>query len=333
MTPSGFESVEGLISRPSKLHLIYLLLLSGLLAILATDGRGRAKRLIRLSSAGVFLIAVATISVNMATQLDTRFDWQAATESQVCETHDGVEYCAFDLYEPWIQRWQQTVEAVDAILPVALTRVVQRPSNVQVDEPGVLDEPGLIITTTEWDRTGAVPSQQFNLALLAAHSSVGLPLTKQTRQFTDAEIDAMVDENPDYPGDLREQLQNDPGFPDACSAFGQARAVVAVWLAASALDGGDEALAAEVAGERVRRIFWIPIQEINGNAPTLIEGMDAQLAFQLLGLPVEEVVGTLNDRWSDVIDPTTSSTELADWFGLTRLAGPDVDGPSTQPCL
>ena len=117
----------------------------------------------------------------MTGQLPTRFDWQAASQSQVCEVHDGIEYCAFNLYEPWIQSWQQTVEAVDAILPVDLTRVVQRPSNTQFDASGALEEPGLIISATEWDRAGALPFQRFNLALLAAHSSVGLPLSKQTR--------------------------------------------------------------------------------------------------------------------------------------------------------
>lgn len=332
MIPSNFESVEGLISRPSELHLIYLLLLGGLMASLSTRAPGLGNRLAKLSSAGVISIAVVAVSINMAGELPIRFDWQAAAESQVCETHDGVEYCAFNLYEPWIQRWQHTVEAVDAILPVALSRVVQRPSNTWIDEPGALEEPGLIISITEWDRDGTLPSQEFNLALLAAHSSVGLPLTKQSREWTDAEIDAMVQDNPDYPGDLRAQLESEPGSPRFCSAFRQARAVVAVWLAATALERGEAALASQLADGPIRRIFWIPIDAINGSAPTLIEGVDAQLALQLLGLPTANVVDLLNDRWVEVIDPTTRSTELAGWFGLTRMSAPDTGAQTDEPC-
>lgn len=229
--------------------------------------------------------------------------------------------------------WVRQVDNSDATIPVALSRVVQRPSNTQIDQPGALEGPGLIVSTTEWDREGALPSQQYNLALLAAHSSVGLPLTKQTREWTEAEIDEIVEQNPDYSGDLRAQLEDEPGFPDFCFAFGQARAVVAVWLAASALERGEEALAAVVASDPIRRIFWIPIEAVNGSAPTLIEGIDAQLAYQLLALPTHETTDVLEARWVEVIDPTTSSSKLAGWFGLTRLAGPDVDRSSTQPCL
>jgi len=333
MVPSNFESVEGLISRPSEIHLIYLLLLGGLLASLSTRAPGRGKRLVKLSSAGVFSVAVVAISINMAGELLTRFDWQAAAESQVCEIHNGVEYCAFNLYERWIQRWQQTVEAVDAIIPVALSRVVQRPSNTQIDEPGALEELGLIVSTTEWDRGAALPSQEFNLALLAAHSSVGLPLTKQTGEWTEAEIEAMLEDNPDYPGDLRSQLESEPGSPRFCSAFGQARAVVAVWLAATALERGEAALASQLAdAPPTRHIFWIPIDATNGTTPTLIEGVDAQLALQLLGLPATNVIDLLNDRWVEVIDPTTTSAELAGWFGLTRMSGPDVGAQTDEPC-
>ncbi|HUP15609.1 MAG TPA: hypothetical protein VM848_06120 [Acidimicrobiia bacterium] len=126
---------------------------------------------------------------------------------------------------------------------------------------------------SEWDRAGALSSQQFNLALLAAHSSVGLPLTKQTREWTEAEIDEIEEQNPDYPGDLRAQLESEPASPRFCSAFGQARAVVAVWLPASALERGEEALASQLGDAPTRRIFWIPIDAINGSTPTLIEGV------------------------------------------------------------
>ncbi|MCI0545363.1 MAG: hypothetical protein L0Z49_13125, partial [Actinobacteria bacterium] len=108
MIPSNFQSVEDLISRPSVLHLVYLLLLGGLLVGLGVPGRSRGGRLIRLSAAGVFTLAVVAVSINMNQQLPTRFDWQAAADSQACEVNDGIEYCAFSAYQPWIQRWQET---------------------------------------------------------------------------------------------------------------------------------------------------------------------------------------------------------------------------------
>jgi hypothetical protein len=331
IVPSSFEPTEGLISRPSTLHLVYLVGLGVLLAAWATPSRGK-RRLALWSATALLVVGVTGISIRMADVLPARFDWQAAAQSQVCESHSDIESCAFGMYEPWIHDWEETIDAVDRILPVQIDKVIQRPSNIQFDEPGTLEEPGLIVVGTEWDRAGALPSQRFNLALLAAHSSVGLPLTKQTRQWTEEEISQAIAENPDYPGDLRSDLENEPGFPDFCSAFGQARAVVAVWAAAASLDHGDEALASYVTGETIRRIFWIPIDEINGNAPTFIEGIDAALAYQLLGLPTDQVVATLKQRWAEVVDPATTSTDLAGWFGLARLPEPTVGNSETQPC-
>ena len=77
ITPSSFEPVEDLISRPSALHLVYLVLLGVLLAGLAIPGRQRS-RLILTSATGAFLIAIAAISIGMGGELPIRFDWQAA---------------------------------------------------------------------------------------------------------------------------------------------------------------------------------------------------------------------------------------------------------------
>ncbi|MGA7281923.1 MAG: hypothetical protein WBZ40_09075 [Acidimicrobiia bacterium] len=330
IVPSSFEQTEGLISRPSTLHLVYLIGLGVLLAAWATPSKGK-RRVTLWSSTALLAVGVWGVSVGMADQLPPRFDWLTAAQTQRCETHNDVEYCAFDMYQPWIDAWAHTVDAVDRVLPVSLDRVIQRPSNIQFEEPGALEQPGMTVVGTEWDRDGALPSQRFNLALLAAHSSVGLPLTKQTREWTEAEIDQIVADNPDYPGDLRSQLENEPAFPDFCSAHGQARAVVAVWLAAVSLDRGDEALAGEVAGEIIRRSFWIPLDQV-GDAPTLIEGIDAELAYQLLDLPTDQVVTTLADRWGEVVDPNTTSTELAGWFGLTRPPEPTTGSSATPPC-
>jgi hypothetical protein len=56
--------------------------------------------------------------------------------------------------------------------------------------------------------------------------------------LTDAEIVSIVAQNPGYPGDLREQLVNDPAHEQLCSGVGQGRSVAAVWLAGTATADG-----------------------------------------------------------------------------------------------
>ncbi len=316
MIPSAFSPIEDLAARPLELHLIYLLGLGVLLGSFAfrLEGTRRARR---LGLAGSFVVAVVAISLILPPEPRFGFDWPEAAASQTCVTEDGVEYCAFGFYADWIPRWQETVAAVDALIPVRIEKVMQRPHNIGLDEPEVLEAPGLVLTSTHWDRQGATPYHRFELALGAARSAVGLPTTPQTREWTEEEIESILAQNPNYEGDLRAQLELEPLYPRSCSSIGQARAVVAVWMAASALKGGDDALRASLGENPARTTFRIGFDGFH-NPATTIGRQDAELALELLDLHTAKVRDTLTSRWPEVTNPGTTSPELASWFRLSN---------------
>lgn len=175
----------------------------------------------------------------------------------------------------------------------------------------------------QWDRQGVVPQYGFGLAYVAAHSSLGLPTRPESRLYTEEEIESLIEQNRGYHGDLRTQFEGDES-PKACSAIGQARSVVAVWLAAAAIDKGVDALDRAL-NARFPANEFIPGLGSLHRWPTSIGRPDADLASQLLAVPIDKVRGVLTSRWGEVVDPVTTSAELASWFGLTAPSYPAPD--------
>lgn len=333
MVPSAWWPIETLRDRPSVLHLAYLVVFTLTLVILSLRLGSRA-RWLKLGTVSSLLLVVALGLVRLP-KIDPDFDrfwaWKNGAAEQFCSTADGVEYCAFEFYEDWIPRWQATVAAVDQFFPVSIVKVMQRPHNNGFDEQGVLEAPGLVLNPTHWDRQGAVSYQRFGLGLLAAQSAVGLPTTLTVRRYTAAEIESIVRNNPDYPGDLRAQYEDQPATPSSCSAVGQARSVVAVWLAGAALDDGKESLDLAL-GASTRDPYFVASHMGNRHRdPIVIGGSDALLARQLLEMPASDVRAELQARWEKVIDPATTTGDLASWFGLTPPQQMDL-GFVVEPC-
>lgn len=327
MTPSAFSPIEELAFRPSLPHLGYVLVLALLLATFALP-MGRPGSLIRLTMAGAFAAAVIAVSLSLPADGRSRFDWAEAAANQVCVEADSIEYCAFGFYEDWIPRWQHAVDAVDALAPVSVHTVLQRPPNISWDEPGTLEQDGLILANTSWDREWAVPHFRLALALRAALSSVGLPTAPELRPYTGAEIESIVAQNPGYPGDLRAQLEAEQPIPKHCSAFDQARAVLAVWLAGAALENGKQGLEEILRDQPPTGSLWM---NDTHDWPVLISVSDARIAQTLLSLPVPQVRQELQERWDSVTDPATTSSDLASWFGLPAPEQQDP-GYFVEPC-
>jgi hypothetical protein len=109
------------------------------------------------------------------------------------------------------------------------------------------------------------------------------------------------------------------GFQEACDAGGQGRSIVPLWTAAASVDGGIQLLLrlAQSTGP-IRSIDGIPL----GNA---VLGADAAaVALALTERSREEVIDVFVARYDELVDPTTTTSEVARWFGV---ASPDV-GPS-----
>jgi hypothetical protein len=324
MMPSAFAPIEDLALRPSVLHLGYLAVLALALGTLALEIRGRG-RLAPLAVCGLFAVAVVVVSFNLSSEPTIRFDWPEAAANQVCSTVDEIEYCAFEFYADWIPRWQETVASVNDLAPVSIDTVIQRPPNHGWDDNSGIPASGFVVLTSlEWDRVDGLPTQGFRLAIDVAQSAVGLPSTPEIRSFTPEEIESIVEQNPGYPGDLRAQLEEEGSYPKACSAIGQARAVVTVWLAGTALVDGASFLEA-----RMKELHPSAISLTwpdRAHEPSVMIGRpDAELAAELLALPVAEVHSELLSRWPEVMDPATTSADLASWFGLSAPVYPELD--------
>lgn len=327
MTPSAFAPVENLAERPSVLHLVYLIVLTLTMGALAVPTGGVAQ-LMSLTAGVAVAAGIVVVSLALPSEPRPLFDWRGAAANQTCESIDGIEYCAFELYADWIPRWEATLEGVHALAPVSAHRVMQRPHNIGFDEPSVVTADGLILASTHWDRDDAVPYFSLDLALRAAQSAVGLPTTRQLRPYTEAEIESIVEQNPGYPGDLRAQLEAEGEHEAECSALGQARSVVSFWLAGAGVDKGLEGWQ-QVLSERP----WTSTFSFNNvhRYGTLLGVDDARLALRLLELPTADVHEKLLARWDQVIDPSTSSADLASWFGLTIPPAQEQDF-HVEPC-
>lgn len=324
MTPSSFSPPDIIVQRPAVLHVVYLVVLALVLAYL-TQERRSAGRIGQAVVAVILLVAVASLSFSLPAHSLT-VSWPEAADAQVCEVEDGIEYCALKYHDGWNPRWHATVAAVNELAPVQLERVIQRPHNIGFDpDPSLDDRSGLALTTLEWDRPGAMPEQEFSLALIAAQTTVGLPALPQVRPLTEAEIDSIVSQNPDYPGDLREQLESEPVSEQVCSGVGQARSVVAVWLAASATTDGtamlDWLLDRRPDAETLSFAYVDP-HHIEG---VTIGRSDAELSRELLDLQQADVLATIEDRWDEVLDPATTPAELGSWLGLAAHEQVELD--------
>lgn len=268
--------------RPDGWHLAYLLALVVLACAVALL---RHRRLVS-TVAGTLAIALAVVAVTAQTHAYPNVhtvEMQARYASLVgdeCEQHNGVEFCALPGYRHWIPLWTQSVDPVVAVLPAAvrgrLPRVVQTVNGFQPD--------GTVYTVTDWGRHSGAADSRARLATWYAQAVLGLPYAGMPLSY----------QSPD------------------CWAGGQARTVVALWLAAQAVPDGRQRLA----GFRL------------GLYPSVYDQRDIDAALVLLDQPRDRVVATLAAHWSEVSTPGPGTGFLAA-FGVGALS--TMDGKPSCP--
>jgi hypothetical protein len=57
---------------------------------------------------------------------------------------------------------------------------------------------------------------------------------------------------------------------------------------------------------------------------------EAELALQISDRPQDEILSVLHRRWQELNDPATSSSDLAEWFGLPA---PEIDEGSSYESM
>lgn len=266
--------------RLAPVHLAYVLGFTILLA-------GVASRRWRIALVSTVVAAGAAVGLtgtpDDAETIVARADAWATTAPLTCETRDGVEYCALPGFEGWIERWDEVVDGVGAVVPQPLPITEIRQGFDIFDAPS---SAATVWVGTRWTRTGHPSPVAGDLAASLVAPTLGLPTSVQ-------EAHAL---QPDLPACMRQS---------SVSLIGEARAPTSVLVTA---------LATPSTGSYVRtRIRESESEEQFGRV--LVSAGELDLVDAILDHPRSDVTAVLNDRWSELLDPNTSSSQLAAWFG------------------
>lgn len=342
-TPSGWDWLQPWINlnapalevavRPTSWHLVYLAGLAAVAGVAALARHG-----LQASTLGAGGLALAVAVGGAVAQADhvsgadpdafTAFATGAAS-TQSCETRGTVAYCAYHDYRPWIDRWDAAVRPVLERLPddVASQRLAVRQlaaaSYVEVATSGGADGAGSVeasadvLPTVAWGRGSGLGDAQLALATVVASWAVGLPTADQERE----------------PPEDTSGADPDGTFFGPCAPSGEARAVVALWLAAQATPQTEASLRAMLGddpygitttrtddGEEPGTYFLsellYQLAGAVGRYTATAPGVEwpwreAAYAVQLLDRPDEQVAAALHADWDHLTSPETPTDELA----------------------
>ncbi len=325
----GFRAEEtstglaGLDPRPTALHVIWLLAWIGLVALVALARHSRGPRI--WGTAAVLGTVVIAAGVGQVSAIDA--DAASARAEllndpdvhQVCETVDGVSYCAYPETDENLGLWQDRTGAVLNHVPASVDhdglvvsqRVPWISGNTACAPSQTLD----LIETPIRDRVSVSDAWAADGEVHPGLAAEGAPCGGRSYSglFTAVQVGAWSVGLP--PAEW--------GAGETCQADGQARSVIALWLGAAG-GGGLGSYADDVtvgAHGRVDFSDW-------DDRPTWgvdWHPSDLDAAIAVAGLPPSRVDEALRRHWDVLIDPTASSAEL---LALLELPSPTpIDGP------
>jgi hypothetical protein len=308
---------------PAGWHVVYVAALVALGIILAVARHGLA-RPVTIALAVVVAVLGATGWIQTRPPSAAAVAGQVArlndpAAHQVCERHSGVQFCAWSGYRGWIDEWRRPVTAVLALAPAAarakVTEVRQVTGKIElipqierrVDRAKAWPGDGAVHPGLEW-----YLHHELALGYQTAARLVGLPASVGYRQR-------------------------------ACSAAGQARVVVALWLAGHATPKAGAMLRSRSTDVQARGpgglVALEPLDVIpNYDDPTYGDtntsevgsvgrGADIVAVAELLALPVEQVSRAINANWDQLTSPATPAAAVFDAVGVRVPSVLDGRGP------
>lgn len=325
----------GLWPRRPVSHLVYVIGLGLFAASLAFVVRRFERRSVLAVATALSVIAVGGIIQSRPFDAEDHrrvagYVMAAGTgPNMTCRTLDGIEYCAYRDQAGLISRWVDPVSrALAPVRPVLSgrnLRVTQRvsplavsvlpapvkrllPQTAPIDQPRAWPDDGALHPDGGWCR-GSCP---LSLATQAAVWAVGLPLEPVALEWPDPYVESEL-----------------KGY----HAAGQARAVVALWLAGQSSAESRAAL---------RKALTRPTQPDENEDAFFVRGCgsivdpgtkfgvpDLAIAVAMLDMPDADVARVIRDNWSTLVDPATLASALRD---LLDIPAPKVDGISPVFC-
>lgn len=311
--------------RPALWHLAYLVALVAMAVVGALLRHGLRPR---LAVAGIVAVGLMATSAVAQSRYVTSTAWARSDgllsrpqEQQVCDRRSGVRYCTFGRDGALARLWEPVVTGVRARVPASAwpeeLEVSERvtPSDLQYTPQELrarignlparwapLPDDGALHPGRGWTKDG---SAELNLAVAAGSRLVGLPLAP-------------------------------PATGVLCDPAGQARAVVALWLAADATPASGKAL------DRFSRTNVVPLAG-DSLPPHLVLSEDAvqraaawgmvevRHALALQRRPAGQVETALATNWNRFTDPATTTEELASTLGLDRVLDAELGSTTGDP--
>ena len=349
-----------LVSRPADWHLLYL---CGLIVVVGAGAvltHGLRRRVMAVLIAGALVVGIGGAAqlrpLPRTEHLRLLAQIERAEEFQTCDERNGFTYCAYPAYVPWIDRWAAAIDG--ALEPVPEegrpTGLVVRQTFASYSE-GHVDLPKRAVRRLRWDRSAsddllvgfdwgrwtAEGFYEIGLNLSAVMRPMGLPTERRDIRLTESDVELFKKEYLfQFPKHRRAAVERNKLQVGkrwtSCHVFGQARAVIALWLAGQATPGTEAAMH-QTNRNYPYGITLVPDQNVyywNGPywsfyAPTpanpdwgVVNWMDQEFryAIQLLDRPDEEVAAALRADWDELTAPTTSTEVLVKRFDLKPLA-------------
>ena len=304
--------------RPSWWHAAYLLSLGVVVAFVAV-ARQRRDRLTLLLGVGAVALAAVTGYIQTRPMTDSEADRIAAmiadpVAHSSCRTTDGLTLCAYPDYADITRVWARELTA-----PFAAVAPQQRNEGFAV----VWREPRL-------DRLDPAVRSRIDIEALTASWSAD-PDTWNGVEVDGTESNLV---NRLAVGLWSVGLPSVPPGEAPCWAGGQARGIVALWVAAQGMSGddakhfvsgtwsglGDDHNDSGVPAEWTDGYIWIS----DATAPVLWSGADIAAAQAVLTLDTRLVRDTLWADWRRWSDASATTVELMRAIGAKPAAAPAV---------
>jgi len=274
---------------------------------------------------------------------------------QTCKRAGAVRYCYYPLFAPLVSRWAVAVNGVlsrvppasadglvvrqvndefaliaPLVSPTSLTSILTVQSSLSAKLSTWQEElwtdprlmPGASVPPVYTDLTwgmavppgapgGSIGAAQLALAVSTAEWVTGLPTTGRQVSYSDARgggIDLL-----------------------SCVPVGQARAAIALWLAAGVTPAARAAFGASLAGPAQSTDVGgkrIASYSESGSGPGVgltVTAQGAALAEEMLRLPARQVEAALQPRWRSWLQPQATLAQLAHALRLRLPAQPAVE--------
>ena len=299
--------------RPNWWHAAYLLSLALVVAVVAV-ARQQRDRLTLLLGVGAVVFSGVTAYIQTRPMSDSDAERIATMISDpiahsACRTTDGLTLCAYRDYADITKVWaRELTEPFDAVWPQQRAEgfaVVWHESRLDRLDPAVRNRLEIEALTASWNADPAtwngvaVDGTESNLInrLALGLWSAGLPLV--------------------------------PAGEAPCWAGGQARGIVALWVAAQGMNVddaqrlvsgtwsglGQDHSDSNVPAEWVDGYVWVG----DATPPVLWSAMDIASAQAVLALDAAFVRDTLWDDWQRWNDPSTTTGELMSELGVVPV--------------